>query len=68
MEKCSFPPGIIIKPDGVHELESPCIYDVVERWSNVTVEVLRCRNCGDVTVQWIRQDDTYDSMEELDDD
>lgn len=68
MAKCCFPPGVVVKPDGVHELESPCVYQTIERWANVTVEVRRCKNCGDVEVVWFRQDDTYDAMEDLDDD
>lgn len=29
MEKCRFPPGVIVKPDGVNELD-PCVYEEVE--------------------------------------
>lgn len=62
MSKCQFPNGLVIKPDGVHELD-PCIYEVVERWGNVTVEVLRCEMCGSVQIEWHRQEDTVDLRE-----
>lgn len=32
----------------------PCLNDVIERHDGVTVEVLRCRRCGRVHVQWMR--------------
>lgn len=57
MSKCSFGEGIHIFPDGANELD-PCVYDEVERWANVTVSVLRCRNCGNVELAWYRQDNT----------
>jgi hypothetical protein len=44
-EKCQFPLGLTICPDGVHELD-PCAYEVVEKYRNVTVEALRCPVCG----------------------
>ena len=57
--KCSFPDGITVKPDGVHDLD-PCEYELTERHRNVTVEVLRCRKCGHVEISWLRQDNTID--------
>lgn len=63
-KKCSFPPGITIKPDGKHELD-PCIYEDIERHRNVTVTVSRCRVCGHIEISWERQEDTID--EEVDD-
>lgn len=57
MIKCELPKGIEIKPDGVHELD-PCIYETVEKYRNVTVEVRRCKNCGNIDVVWYRQDNT----------
>ena len=56
MSKCSFPDGVTIKPDGVHELD-PCCYEVEETYRNVTVEVLRCKRCGHVEITWRRSDD-----------
>lgn len=61
LKKCAFPVGVTIRPDGVNELD-PCIYEEVERYSNVTVSVMRCKNCGHTEVTWTRQPDT----EELD--
>ena len=59
--KCSLPEGVSVKPDGVHELD-PCSYKVVEKWRNVTVEVLRCKRCGHTEVFWFRQDNTEELM------
>lgn len=56
-EKCCYPEGITIKPDGVHELD-PCDYVMAEKYRNVTVEVLVCRKCGHVEISWARQEDT----------
>lgn len=56
MTKCSFGDGIIIKPDGVNELD-PCVYETIETHRNVTVEVLRCKKCGHVEIMWHRQED-----------
>ena len=57
--KCRFGPGIVIKPDGVNELD-PCDYDLIEKHRNVTVEVLRCRVCGHTEILWHRQENTID--------
>lgn len=57
MDKCKFPDGVVIKPDGASELD-PCVYDVVERYRNVTVEVRKCKVCGCIDIAWRRQEDT----------
>lgn len=57
MSKCEHPGGIIIKPDGVNELD-PCIYEDVEKYKNVTVIVSRCIYCGHTEISWVRQEDT----------
>lgn len=57
MAKCSFPDGIVIKPDGIHELD-PCVYETIETHWNVTVKVLRCKNCGHVEFSWYTQENT----------
>jgi len=59
-EKCIFGDGVIIKPDGVHQLD-PCIYETIEVHRNVTVEVMRCRKCGHIEIMWHRQADTESS-------
>ena len=59
--KCQFPNGISIRPDGKSELD-PCVYGVIEVHKNVDVEVLRCENCGNVVVEWIRREDTMDDV------
>ena len=57
MEKCKFPEGVTIKPNGKDELDA-CSYQVIEKYRNVTVEVLRCKRCGHMEISWVRQDDT----------
>lgn len=57
MDKCKFPEGIVIKPDGVHELD-PCEYQEVERYANATVSIRRCKKCGNIDIAWFRQEDT----------
>lgn len=54
---CSHGEGVTVRPDGVHEL-SPHAYKLTQKLRNVTVEVLTCETCGDVSVAWYRQDDT----------
>ena len=60
---CSFGDGVTICPDGVHEL-SPHKYELTEKYKNVTVEVLTCKDCGDVSIAWYRQDNTEDITDE----
>lgn len=57
MDKCKFPDGIVIKPDGIHELD-PCEYQEVERYANVTISIRRCKKCGNIDIAWFRQEDT----------
>lgn len=57
MSKCEHPGGIIIKPDGVNELD-PCVYEDIEKYKNVTVIVSRCIYCGHIEISWVRQEDT----------
>ena len=54
---CSFGDGIVIKPDGIHELD-PCEYEEIEAYANVTVHISRCRKCGKIDISWEKQDDT----------
>ena len=54
--KCCFD-GVIIKPDGVHELD-PCIYQDIEAYENVTVFISRCINCGHINITWKTQPNT----------
>lgn len=57
MEKCKFPEGLTIKPDGINPLD-PCEYEVIEEYKNVSIEVLRCKKCGHVEVSWSWKEDT----------
>lgn len=61
--KCSFPDGVVIKPDGIHELD-PCFYEVSEMYRNVTVRVLKCKRCGHVEISWYAQDNTEKVVDE----
>ena len=56
-QKCTFPDCVTIKPDGINPLD-PCIYQTVEIFRNVTVEVMQCKKCGHVEIVWHRQEDT----------
>lgn len=64
MPKCQFPKGLVIKPDGVNELD-PCMYDLMEEHRNVTVKVYRCSKCGSIDISWEKQDDTESTIFEV---
>ena len=49
--------GITIKPDGIHPL-SQHLFVEEECLKNVTVQILRCRKCGHVSIGWYRQANT----------
>lgn len=55
--KCSFPDGVKIKPDGVNELD-PCIYEEIETVENATVHILKCRKCGNIEIEWERKNES----------
>ena len=55
--KCSFPGGIAIKPDGIHEID-PCVYEDIELYANATVKIAKCKRCGNIDISWEKQDDT----------
>lgn len=59
MGKCKWPDGMRILPDGVNELD-PCFYQEVETIHNVTAHVLRCKNCGNIILEFTRQDEWSD--------
>ena len=58
MHKCEFPDGVVMTIDGVHELASPCVYQEIEKYSNVTISIRKCINCGNVDIVWYAQEDT----------
>lgn len=60
---CSFPDGVTIKPDGIHNL-SPHNFELVGKYKNVTVEVLRCKKCGAESIGWYRQENTETVVED----
>jgi hypothetical protein len=55
--------AITIKPDGIHEL-SPHKFKLEQKLRNVTVEILRCEECGEVSIGWYRQEDTEEVEED----
>lgn len=57
MDKCKFPEGLEIRPDGIHALD-PCTYEEVGSYANVTIEILKCKHCGHVEIAWKRQPNT----------
>lgn len=57
MHKCEFPNGMVVKPDGINELD-PCEYEEIEKYKNVTISISRCRKCGNINISWFRQEDT----------
>lgn len=57
MHRCNFGEGVVIKPDGVNELD-PCLYEDIAVYKNVTVTISKCKRCGKIDVSWHRQPDT----------
>lgn len=55
--KCKFPEGITVKPDGVHTM-SPHAFKLKQKLKNVTIEILECSECGEISIGWYRQEDT----------
>ena len=56
-EKCKWEDGLIIKPDGEHELD-PCIYRDIAIYHNVTIIISKCVKCGHTIFTWVKQDNT----------
>lgn len=56
-KKCEFKDGISIKPDGINELD-PCVYKTIEFYTNVNVEVVKCKYCGNIDIRWYRTENT----------
>lgn len=63
MCKCTLPKGLVIKPDGVHEL-APGLFETEQVLTNCTVEVLRCKHCGEYELSWYRTATTEEVPEE----
>ena len=61
---CHHGEGVTVRPDGVHEL-SPHAYKLTQKLRNVTVEVLTCEKCGDVSIAGYRQDDTEEVTDDV---
>ena len=56
-KRCQHPPGVVIKPDGIHELIA-CRPELKEVHRNVTVYVSQCPVCGHIDLAWEAQDDS----------
>lgn len=54
--KCTFPEGMSMNIGGTSV--SPCAFEEVGIYKNVTVQVLRCKHCGELSIGWYRQPDT----------
>lgn len=61
MCKCKFPDGMSIRPDGFHEME-PHQFVEKEIHRNVTIQILQCQKCGEISIGWFRQEDTEDEI------
>lgn len=61
MDKCKFPNGMKIKPDGENELD-PCIYEDIEIHTNCIVIISKCSKCGNLEISWVKNEDceSYD--------
>lgn len=57
--KCIMPNGVVIKPDGVNELD-PCLYETTNIFTNCIVEISKCVRCGNISVTWRRTDTTLE--------
>lgn len=55
--KCKFPNGASDIRIGDVVLDS-CKYELSEKYKNVTVEILKCPVCGNVSIGWYKQDNT----------
>lgn len=58
MEKCKSEQKVTIH--GVPL--DPCNYEEVAVYRNVTVRVLKCKDCGHIEIEWERQADTESSV------
>jgi hypothetical protein len=56
-KKCEFKDGVSIKPDGINELD-PCVYETIGFYTNVNVEIIKCKYCGNIDIRWYRTENT----------
>ena len=61
MSKCQFPDGVSTVRIGDKPLD-PCHFKLCEIHKNVTVEILRCPKCGEVSIGWKRQENIEDIL------
>ena len=55
--KCQFSNGASDIRIGDAVLD-PCRYELSEKYRNVTVEILKCPVCGNVSIGWYKQENT----------
>lgn len=65
-DKSKFDTSIVFKPDGVHELDQ-CDFVEDAVYKNVTVQILKCKTCGRISIGWMLQNNTeeVESIEDL---
>lgn len=51
-KKCTHPNGAVISLGGFPV--DPCQYEVIEAHENCTVEISRCKVCGNIDISWKR--------------
>lgn len=54
--KCEHENGMTVRI-GDYEID-PCQYEEIERYENVTVSILKCKKCGHIEIEWVRQPNT----------
>lgn len=62
MDKC--PELEILGFDGHFKELDGCQYEEVEIYKNVTVHILKCKKCGNIDIEWERQDNTEEVTNE----
>ncbi len=53
--------NVVFVPDGIHEVDS-CDFIEDGMYRNVTVQILRCKTCGRVSIGWMKQENTEDLL------
>lgn len=56
LHECSWPEGVEVRLDGVHETEAH-EWEEAETIEGCTVQILRCKRCGAESVGWRRPRD-----------
>ncbi len=62
MEKCKHPEGMSVNINGIPI--DPCLYATQRVFTNCTVEISRCKNCGHIEINWYKTANTEEIPEE----